>query len=507
MTLGASRLMDKNSLRSKNLSITNSLFRKIEDISRQLDTEGLFKIKEITDKQEFENIRDKLTYWSNKRRFIFVSNLGKKIKIDRLIIEKSYIGKIQTLLVKRTLHTGMRAYRDEDISLDEYLPASLYDLPYKSPPDDFNEGKETEQILPGSENITKCDRCLGKGKVSGRAGYQACPACEGSGEVVRYVYYETQYFPKLFTGFFSPVKIPQKQMIKEAGDYIYDEIIYDRMENIENAWIKLAEFGYLNSAIEKLLNYMKEILKKEEDIAIFRIRLSVQGIKLKKVEYTFRNRRQFLWMNGNNDLLYTKKKFIDWRKLFLMISAGLIILINSLFYTTKTGYFSPKSGQKIPAIKKPSEKKLIAKPKAKTVEKEKIAKPEMEIVTVGRKEIIKKDKEELVTKKTILRRKYLFNKGFSQFKAGEFENAFNNLKAAIELDKVIKNHSKIVPTTADLYFYLGETLMKFENYDEAIIAYENTLKYNPDHYFAKERLKKAKSLKGRFEKTKNYEEK
>lgn len=486
--------MDKTCLRSKNLSITNSVSKKTEDINRQLNTEGLFKIKEITDKQEFENIRDKLTYWGNKRRFIFVSNLGKKIKIDRLIIEKSYIGKIQTLLVKRTLHTGIRTYRDEDISLDEYLPASLYDLPYRNPPDDFNEGKETEQILPGSENITKCDRCLGKGKVSGRAGYQTCPACEGSGEVVKYAYYETQYFPRLFTGFFSPVKIPQKQMIKETDDYIYDEIIYDKMKNIENAWTELAEFGYLNSAIEKLLNYMKEILKKKEDIAIFRIRLSVQGVKLKKVEYTFRNRKQFLWMNGNNDLLYTKKKFIDWRKLFLVVSAGLIILINGLFYTTKTGYFSPKSGQKIPAVKKPSERKLTAKPK-------------MEIITGGRKRIIKKDKEELVTKKAILRRKYLFNKGFSQFKAGEFENAFNNLKAAIELDKMIKNHSKIIPTTADLYFYLGETLMKFENYDEAITAYENTLKDNPDHYFAKEKLKKAKSLKGRFEKTRNYEEK
>ena len=55
--------------------------------------------------------------------------------------------------------------------------------------------------------------------------------------------------------------------------------------------------------------------------------------------------------------------------------------------------------------------------------------------------------------------------------------------------------------------------MELENYEEAIIAYENALKDNPNHRlakerlkFAKERLKKAEYFRSILEEKEDYEE-
>ncbi|MFH1414985.1 MAG: hypothetical protein ABIH89_02730 [Elusimicrobiota bacterium] len=457
----------------------------------------MFKAEEIADKRELEVIRNTLTDLSNRKKYIFISDFGKKIKINRLTAEKSYTVEIQTLLVKRSLHEGMRAHDGGRISTDEYIPASLYALPYRTPPEGFSSGKETEQIVPGSENIVKCDDCHGESESVNNSSKHSCQSCKGSGEMVRYSYYRTEYFPKIFNAGLAPLKIPQKKTAEGAGSYIFDGIIYDRIKNADTAWMKLAEFECLNSAVKKMLDEIKRYLK-EEDIEIFRIRLRAHDNRLRKVEYTFRNKKQFLRIMGDN-LLYAKK-LVDWRKAFPIGLAGSVILITGLFYAAGAGYFKPKLNQEAVGIENRANKKNTAQPGSEVIDR-KITEKSKIVTNTGREmKTVKENKEELLIEKTIKKRKVLFNKGVSQFKEGEIENAYNNLKAALDLNKEIKNHSEIAPSTADMYFYLGEVFMSFENYEEAIAAYEVALIYDSNHDSVKKSLERAKSLKSIYEK-------
>ena len=469
---------------------------RINEINQRPDAEKMFKAEDIYNEAEFNKIRNSLTRRNGRQGFLFVPDLGRKIEINKLTVEKAYIAEIQTLLVKRTFDMGARPYKNEEVSVETYVPVSLYDLPYKKPPDDFEIKEETGQIVPGTENVIKCACCAGEKRITQRYKNQICPVCGGAGKVIRYAHYKTRYFPELFTGVFTPVKIPQKESIMDAGNYIYSEIIHDKMRDAENGLTKLAELGYLNTMVKNLVSYMEELLKKETDTAVFKIRLSIKEIKLKKIEYTFRSKRQTIWLIGDDNLLYAGGKLIGWRKVFFIVSTGLFIFAGGLLYISRPDYSVPGRG----------EKELLPVVKAETAAKSRPQESGDEVVVKEDKKI-PEERTGLSGEKNILKRKYLFDKGFSQYKGGDFKESYNNLTAALELNKTIKVHSKMTPATADIYFYLGEALMKFENYEEAVIMYNNVLKENPDHSFAKEKLKVAKAFKYMFERKKNYEKK
>ncbi len=470
----------------------NSLIKnKIKEIKSRFNIYELYNIKEIADRQEYNYLYKALESWISAKR----KNRFENVRLKKIMSEEAYLIDINILIVKRTLQKGIRDYKEDDKLIEEYLPVSLYELPFKSPPAGFNEGKELEQKVPGSDDVGICRSCHGQGSVVDSPENQECNVCKGKGKIVEYEYCQTKYSPEFLNYLFSSMNIPENKLGSDSSEYeyVYDEIITDNMEDVEEAWLKLQKFNQLYLIINELIDYIREFARIREDISVFRIGLKIRRAKLKRIEYWHKNRKHLLWMIGNKNRIYERDIIFNWRRIFPVAMASAFVFTASMLFSTKM-YFIDDS---MPNLGGNVFKGLVIKKiPAESYGKDK---PVKNVSAVSRKYVGQKSQEVKKTKSNDVDIKInsLYRRGITKLEAGETENAYNDFNKAIRLMKNRNNSDSLI---VDLYFSMGETLMKFENYDGAITAYEKVLEVNPRHKTAEEKISRAKTLKEIYEK-------
>ncbi|MFH1415705.1 MAG: hypothetical protein ABIH89_06440 [Elusimicrobiota bacterium] len=470
-------------------SYDNIIFDK--EIRKKIKTGIEITRKEFLNKKEYivnknisakdiSGIRKNLAFWAGKKR-ISRFDPGEQSSINKVISEQNYLFEISVLFVKRSLNSGMRVYRGEDVSA-EYVPVSLHVLPYRAPPRGFEEGKESEKIVPGSERIMNCRVCSGKIKKIRRR-TRHCPACEGTGKTVTYECYRTVYSPQCFKGILSPLKLKDKDITKIDGDNIFRGTVYNRLKNPDSMVLDAIKPDYIKSYIEKIYDRINDPAA-DKGWKIFRMDISLRRIIMKKVEFIYRKKSYCLRITGENGSVYNNKSLFYRSRLVFVFAGLLVIMIIGIknIHISKAG----KTGTGVVEIPR------VMNIAAKAVEEEKTIQ-----VPVNKK--LKITREPSKNNRIAVRRKQLYDNGVLLLKEGVIETAYNCFKTALELNMDKENNSGFDPTDAQLYFYIGETMMGFENYDEAISAYEKVIKDAPSNNKARERLKNARILKNMYE--------
>ena len=419
-----------------------------------------------------------------------------KVKVTGLISENAYIARLQILSVNRKLYPGRHAYKTEkDISADGQIPVTLNKLPLRNPPEGFREAGEAKEIVPGTEHLIKCGKCSGSGKTAKK---QDCRYCAGSGRMAVCVYYDTSYSPEFLNAVFSPKEIPPQRLKKEDGTKVFDSIIYEGMEDVEDAWKVLRGLGHIAGAVKEMSETAGETLKSRENSRIYRMKLKLWRLGFIKAGYLYRNKKRYILIREDGRIFHKNNTLFRQPKTLAISLSAAVCIIAGILYVSRNGPVSPA-----PAGEPPAGETTVLMSNveiSKTVKETPEKRKEVPAAAPGISEREKEDREKKqLLNETVESRKKYFNSAVSQHNSGKFGEAYESIHSAIKLNEELQGAQGISPPDSELYFQLGRILTGFGDFDGAISSHKKALQHNPDNAAAAKELERVSHLKSILE--------